>query len=195
MMQTGSMSAAVNGDFEYDDESLEELQAAWDQGIPVTTGRLPSVLDIAEVLLERLPGDVDGLKLEKLCYLVQAEHLASTGLVAFSEPIEAWINGPVVDRLYQKHKHKQRSAITTVGGDTSVVTDPVLLEIIEAVVLEYGHWTGPQLWTLTHNQAPWLDAREGLGPKERSRTPIPPGAMREFFARVDAAVDGDSRDD
>ncbi|CCK63858.1 Panacea domain-containing protein [Mycobacterium canetti] len=190
------MTAAWDGcsDFYEEDEPLDVLLAIADKGPHAVTGRPPSVVDVAESLLERLGGEVDGWKLEKLCYLVQAKHLALTGLPAFLEPIEAWTHGPVVDRLYQEHKHQQ--SIRTVHGDARIAEkDDTISFVIDAVVREYGNWTGRQLRELTHNQQPWLEARRGLAPTERSRRRISPGTMREHFELQEQLPDDDLEDD
>lgn len=176
MMHTVAMSAPWD-----EDESLEDLRSAYRRGPKVITAPLLSVVDVAELLLERLHGHVDGWKLEKLCYLVQAKHLAQTGLPAFREPVEAWTHGPVVDRLYQAHKGQ--ASIDTVRGDARVAeNEETISQVIDQVVADYGGWTGRQLRELTHAQEPWLEARRGLGPGDRSRRQIAPGTMREYFA-------------
>lgn len=132
-------------------------------------------------MLERLNnGPVDGWKLEKLCYLVRGKHLAQTGLPAFGESIEAWAHGPVVDRLYQKHKG-QRSIRTVRGNPWLAEKDETVSRVIEQVVEDYGNWSGRQLRELTRSQKPWLEARQGLQPMQRSRKTIAPGTMREYF--------------
>lgn len=172
-------------DFYEDDEPPEDIEAAWASGTPVVTGKPASVLDVAAALLDRL-GPLDGLQIQKLCYLVQANHLAATGLAAFLEPVEAWANGPVIDKLYQQHK--RQPLITTIPGDPTEVDD-TLTDIINEVIGEYGHWSGLQLRALTHGQPPWLDAREGLAPDARSRHHITPGAMREYFYQLRERAD------
>ena len=177
-----------------EDESLDDLRSAYRRGQKVITAPLLSVLDIAELVLERLPGQVDGWKLEKLCYLVQAKHLARTGLPAFKEPVEAWTHGPVVDHLYQAHKGQYN--IRSVGGDArDAESEDTISQVIDEVVEGYGAWTGRQLRELTHSQAPWLEARQGLNPSERSRRQIEPGAMREYFEVLEQLPNDDYEDD
>jgi uncharacterized phage-associated protein len=192
-MQTVDMAMSWD-DFDQDEESAEDLRASFAKGTPVVTGRQLSVVDVAEALLERLPHGVDGWKLEKLCYLVQAKHLAQTGLPAFREPVEAWTHGPVVDRLYQVHKHDPR--IFTVRGDArSAEKEDTVASVVEQVVAAYGDWSGRQLRELTHSQEPWLEARRGLGPTDRSRRRISPKTMREYFEVLEALPNDDLEDD
>jgi uncharacterized phage-associated protein len=143
---------------------------------------------------QKLPGEVDGWKLEKLCYLVQAKHLAQTGLPAFGEDIEAWTHGPVIERLYQRHKGQ--SHIRTVHDDARLAEkDESVSQVVDQVIEGYGGWTGRQLRELTHGQEPWLEARRGLRPNERSRSRIAPGTLREYFEVLEQLPNDDLEDD
>jgi uncharacterized phage-associated protein len=190
------MSADWDGrsDFYEDDEPLEDIARIVRRAPNAVTGRPVSVVDVAESLLEKLPGPVDGWKLEKLCYLVQGKHLTQTGLPAFAEPIEAWSHGPVVDRLYQEHSGQK--FVSTVHGDARLAEkDETVGRVIEQVMSSYGSWSGPQLRELTHSQKPWLEARRGLAPTQRSRTRIAPGTMREYFELLERLPNDDAEDD
>jgi len=191
------MTAAWDGrsDFYEDDEPIEAVHSVVRRAPDAVSGRRPSVRDVGAALLVRLPvTPVDGWKLQKLCYLVQARCLAHTGLPAFHEPIEAWTHGPVVDSLYQTHRGQ--SAITAVPGNADLVAqDDVLVGVINTVIDEFGEWTGKQLRELTHSQQPWLEARRGLRPNERSRRHLKPATMREYFRLIDALPDDDAEDD
>lgn len=190
------MTAAWDGhsDFYEEDDPVEGLLAVADMGPDAITGQPVSVLDVAESVLERLPGGIDGWKLQKLCYLVQAKHLAQTGLPAFREVVEAWTHGPVVNRLYQEHKGQ--AWIETVHGDARLAEkDDTVTRVIDQVVREYGEWSGRQLRELTHGQIPWLEARHGLRPNEGSRRPISPGTMREYFELIEELPNDDLEED
>jgi uncharacterized phage-associated protein len=54
-------------------------------------------------------------------------------------------------------------------------------ESIDAVVDFYGKFSAHQLSELTHREAPWRDAREGLTPGERGNAEISDSAMAEFY--------------
>jgi len=149
-----------------------------------------SVVDVAAVLLSMMPGGVDGWKLQKLCYLVQGKCLAKMGSSAFREPIEAWTHGPVIDRLYQEHK--RRRFVETLGGERRA--DDALTNIIAQVVAEFGGWSGVQLRELTRSQFPWIEARHGLGPTDRSQRYISTDTMREFFELIERLPNDDQED-
>lgn len=56
--------------------------------------------------------------LQKLVYYSQAWHLVWEERRLFEEPIEAWVNGPVVRELYRRHRGLwQVDASTSLGGN------------------------------------------------------------------------------
>lgn len=181
-------------DFYEEDEPLEVIKRITSRRPDAVTGKRPSVLDVAAAVLEELQLEpVDAWTLQKLCYFIEGRHLAETGLPAFQEPIEAWKNGPVVDRLYQDHKGG--TIVGRVQGDTKKVrADSVLNEIVERTVRDYRGWSGRQLAELTHSQLPWLEAREGLAPDQRSRRKISLTSMREWFRLQESLPDTDDDD-
>ena len=182
VVHTRSMSTARDwSDFYEEDEPREVIQRIISRPPDAVTGKRPSVLDVAAAVLEELQLEpVDAWKLQKLCYFIEGRHLAETGLPAFQEPIEAWMNGPVIDRLYQDHKGA--TIVVSVRGDAKKVrSDSVLDEIVKRTVRDYRGWSGRQLAELTHSQRPWLEAREGLTPGQRSRKKVSLAAMREWF--------------
>ncbi len=58
--------------------------------------------DVARYVLDRHA--MTAMKMQKLVYYAQAWTLARTGEPLFDEPIEAWVNGPVVRALYDQHR-------------------------------------------------------------------------------------------
>jgi len=48
----------------------------------------------------------------------------------------------------------------------------------------YGDFTPTQLERLTHQEAPWIEARAGLAPDEPSRNAISMKSMKEFYSSL-----------
>ncbi|MEZ4287770.1 MAG: DUF4065 domain-containing protein [Polyangiales bacterium] len=66
---------------------------------------IASVHDVADLIIDRMGGeDIRALTLQKLCYYVQAWHLAWHGVPAFREELQAWRHGPVVPTLWAAHE-------------------------------------------------------------------------------------------
>jgi uncharacterized phage-associated protein len=113
-----------------------------------------SAHDVARELRRRL-GHAGDVKIHKLLYYCQGWHLAWFGDPAFSEVIEAWANGPVVEALWRDEKYGRS------------VPDPhplngAVLGTVEYVVSRYGNLTGKELIRLTHEEDPWRDVSESI---------------------------------
>jgi uncharacterized phage-associated protein len=135
---------------------------------------------VAAIFLDRL-GPMDTMKLEKLCYFAQAEHLGRLWQRLYGEPVQAWTDGPVIPKLFRAHR-KSRTISKITGGDAGALAKrPHPDEInttIEAVIERYGHLSGRELSDLAHAEQPWIDARRGLRDDERGDQEIPVVAMR-----------------
>jgi hypothetical protein len=55
--------------------------------------------------------------------------------------------------------------------------------IIDAVFDHYGEMSGGTLSSLTHREEPWIEARDGLSPWDRSTRPLSQATMRRFYTR------------
>lgn len=138
------------------------------------------VRDVAEYILQAR-GEMTAMKLQKLCYYSQAWSLVWDERPLFEEQIQAWANGPVCPVLYEAHRGA--FSIRTVHGNPDNL-DETALETIDAVLDVYGDKSAQWLSDLTHSEAPWLDAREGLDPGERSANPITRAAMAEYYGSL-----------
>ena len=97
------------------------------------------------------------MKLQKLAFYSQAQHLAQYGSSLFPEDFEAWRGGPVAPELY------------------------VLRGLIDSVCSALGGMTGAELSERTYLESPWLDAREGLAPSDPSNAVITQEAMHSYY--------------
>ncbi|MCS5479855.1 SocA family protein [Corynebacterium sp. YIM 101645] len=110
---------------------------------------------------EELDADLSNLKLQKLLYYAQGEHIGATGRKLFFEPIQAWQHGPVVAEVYHEAKKWGRNPIDPDEfvpenfdwDDYSDVQD----ELVK-VWREYGVYSAWALREKTHGEAPWVDA-------------------------------------
>lgn len=166
-----------------DDEPVEVVRRQFDEGLDMTVVEPVSVLDVGQAFLDRL-GAMSTYKLQKLCFYAQAQYAVWFDTRLFPEPIEAWPNGPAVRRLYAAHAKKRTVDRLPVGNARVVDDRPPAAETINYVASQYGHWTGDQLKELTHREAPWLDARAGLGPREHSDREIPVSVLRDYYRMV-----------
>lgn len=124
---------------------------------------------------------VSNLKLQKLIYYVQGWHIAlREGRPAFDDRLEAWTHGPVHPGVYRMFKDFRWSPITVRLDKPSL--DEGLKEVVDTVLAVYGSYSGFELESLTHDELPWLEAREGLPPDAESHNVLLHKTMRQFFA-------------
>lgn len=127
------------------------------------------------------PDALTPLRVQKLLYYAQGWHLAVYGIPLFVEPIEAWMHGPVVRDVYG-----YLSSHGNLGVDPAVIGAPQHLSEEHKTYLRgfwdsYRDFSAYRLYKATHTEQPWLDARKGVEPGERSNQRIPQEAMRDFF--------------
>lgn len=142
---------------------------------------MANVYDVALYILNRC-GPMPAVKLQKLVYYCQAWSLVWDGEELYHERIEAWANGPVVPALYQKHRrrYKVEASLLAKYGDVNNLSVEQK-ETIEAVLSTYSGISPYGLSQLTHNEKPWIDAREGLDRWDRGRKQISLVSMAEYY--------------
>jgi uncharacterized phage-associated protein len=141
-------------------------------------------LDVAAYILRALKQDGQQeppitRSVQKLVYYTQAWSLAWNGRPVFSDPIEAWRDGPVVRRLYSAHYRQWRVAAIPDGDPDALTSDEKA--VIDAVVAFYGHLSFDQLVDLTHHELPWQRARGDAPPGAHTWAEITPAVMRAFY--------------
>jgi len=141
-----------------------------------------NVHDVAAYILKKC-GPMSAMKLQKLVYYCQAWSLVWEERPLFPERIEAWASGPVAPDLYREHKGqfllkdwKERGSPKKLSGDDK--------ETIDVVLKAYGHRNAQQLSELTHREAPWKNARNGLAPGDPGTETITHEAMSEYYSSL-----------
>ena len=119
---------------------------------------------------------ISNLKLQKILYFIQAYFLTKTpgGNPCFKERIEAWDFGPVVPKAYHEYKQYGSADIPVMFSfidfddddiwnserksfDSTIISKEHK-EMINAVVDKFADYSATDLVTLTHRQAPWINA-------------------------------------
>jgi uncharacterized phage-associated protein len=128
--------------------------------------------------------EITNLKLQKLLYYAQAWHLAFSGSPLFHERIEAWVHGPVVPSIFRRFKSYRWDSI---DSRVHPVDDADLLKHIGAVLDVYDKYSASKLEYMTHNERPWIEARQGLPIDEPSQNEISQFTMMEFYSGLASA--------
>ena len=145
---------------------------------------MASVHDVAKYILAKR-GSMSTWKLQKLIYYSQAWHLVWRDEPLFSDPIEAWANGPVVRALYDGHRGRFSIDDWNLGDANALGGGEQ--KSVDAVLAAYGDLSGRQLSFLTHSETPWREARGDLEPTARSDAEITQSSMQAFYSALDTA--------
>jgi uncharacterized phage-associated protein len=144
---------------------------------------MATVHDVAASIL-KLTEAISTMKLQKLVYYSKAWHAVWDEEELFPEAIEAWANGPVCRELYEVHRG-WATVSSWPRGDPSRLRQNEL-ESVDVVVECYGKLPAHELSALTHREAPWRDARDGLVPGERGSREITLDEMVAYYSALDA---------
>lgn len=134
-------------------------------------------------------GPMSHLKLQKLLFYCEAYHLAYFGQSLINEEFEAWVHGPVCRELFNTFRDKSLlySDLAHTGPDpTEDISNAITSDqysLLDEVLSGLSEWTGPELERATHNEAPWKEARNGLGPADRCTAVISKDRMEEFYKK------------
>lgn len=138
-----------------------------------------SAHDVAAYILQK-QGEMTAMKLQKLAYYSQAWALVWDEEPLFREPIQAWVNGPVVPALYKVHKGQFKVADWPVGDPQRLA--PEQRKTIDSVLEYYGPRSSQWLSDLTHREAPWINARRGLDPGDPGSREISHADLAEYYS-------------
>lgn len=153
-------------------------------------------IDVANDLIrlaaaEDEPQFLTHLQLQKLLYYVQGWSLAMRNTPMFSERIEAWAHGPVVRDVYPAFAAHGYLPITSnfattqdESGSSPHELEPEECELTRAVWESYKGFSASHLWSMTHSERPWIDARGDAAPADRCENEITIEALKEFFDKL-----------
>jgi uncharacterized phage-associated protein len=140
-----------------------------------------SVHDVAKFILSER-GEMTAMKLQKLLYYSQAWSLVWDEAPLFREKIKAWANGPVVREAYDVHRGSFKVS-SWPSGRINALTQKQKTTV-RNVLKFYGGKTAQWLSDLTHQEAPWNEARKGLPEAERGDSEITLASMHEYYSSL-----------
>lgn len=148
---------------------------------------IDDVCDYVIVRLNEAATPLSVLKLHKLLYYIQAWHLAFYGFPLFTGRFQAWVHGPVSRHIYDRFKDGKsmygRITRRDLRNMFSIDQLPAhSARHIDCVLEAYAEYADVQLEELTHEEAPWIDARRGHEPNERCENLISEGGMKAYYA-------------
>jgi uncharacterized phage-associated protein len=128
----------------------------------------------ASYLAQRCP-DMTKMKLCKLLYFADKQHLLTYGRPIIGDRYIKMDHGPVPSRAYNLIKHDDRAKpeeqeffndyLTVQGNDVKSISPPNLsylsetdIEVLDEVIRTYGSLTASQLSKLSHREPAWQNA-------------------------------------
>ncbi len=142
---------------------------------------------ISDFFIQKNKTDATGLtnkKLQKLLYYSQAWSLVLFDKAMFNEPIQAWVHGPAIPRVYGVFKEFAMNDIEKdVDEDKLSNISTNEASLLEDIWKIYGKYDADYLEALTHSEEPWQHARHGVEKFEASKTEITHQSMKEFYGK------------
>ena len=133
--------------------------------------------------------EVTPLTLQKLLYYIQGNYAAIYDKPLFDAPCEAWVHGPVYRNVYNLFRDFKYNPIDDDRfvplKERALPLTPEAKEVVDRLLDTFGMYSGKVLESITHKEAPWLDARKGFLPDETSHAEISLDAMKSYFKKVD----------
>lgn len=132
--------------------------------------------------------EVTPLALQKLLYFSQGICFAVKGSEMFPDDCEAWVHGPVYQRVYELFRdfgynpiEDDRFVLFSLAEDGLSDEKKTILDI---VINSFGMYSGKVLEKITHNEEPWITARCNYEIDEPSQETISKENIREYFSEL-----------
>jgi uncharacterized phage-associated protein len=160
-------------------------QGARKLGMPTATQYADWVVDYCAT---ELGAPTDPMSLEKQLYYAQGFSLALRGEPLFAEDFEAWTNGPVVRPVWDRYHGS--SPITKVRSPRFGSAPPLLVPndqtraFLTDLIAFLSRLNALELSRATHNEEPWIEARDGLGPRDYCSDQITKSSMLTYYSAL-----------
>jgi uncharacterized phage-associated protein len=146
---------------------------------------MATIFDVARYITEKT-GEVTAMKLQKLMFYSQAWNLVWEEEPLFADDFQAWANGPVLPNLYSRHRGCFKVSAAMFNDGNLDAVSPAQRENIDKVLGFYGEQNAQWLSNLTHQEAPWKDARarDNCQPGDHSTEVITQSAIHEYYSSL-----------
>lgn len=131
--------------------------------------------------------NITNKKLQKLLYYAQAWYLVFYNKTLFKDRIEAWVHGPAIRSVY---RHFKSFGYQPIQKDVreDIFQNGLLSknekDLLDEIWNIYGKHDAFYLERLTHNEDPWIEAREGIESCESSSIEITVDSMKTYYNKL-----------
>lgn len=145
------------------------------------------MLRVIAYVFEQLK-EVTPLMLQKLLYFIQGVYSALYRKPIFPEDCRAWTHGPVYPEVYDlfrdfKYNPIDDARFALLEGTADALTEDEK-KVIDLIVNTFGMYGGKVLERITHNEAPWKDARKGCSDSIPSSELLPKKSIMSYYEAV-----------
>lgn len=141
---------------------------------------MATVFDVAKYVLEHT-GKITTMKLQKLVYYCQAWSLVWDEVPLFEEDFQAWANGPVCPELFERHKGRFEVDVSLFSNIPDYNFSQDAIETMDSVLSFYKDKEPQWLSELTHKDAPWKEARQGIPNGASCSNVISKDSMQQYY--------------
>ena len=106
----------------------------------------------------------------------------------FEEDCQAWVHGPVYGQVYGMFRDFKFNPIdderfAVLRGRYAILKREAI-SVLDAVLGSFGQYGGKLLESITHQEAPWLEARQTADECERTQNVMDKDAIKRYFLEV-----------
>jgi uncharacterized phage-associated protein len=117
-----------------------------------------SLQNIASYILNKFPGEITPMKLQKLLYYVKVWTLvADKKMIKSSDAFYAWKHGPVHPGIYHTYKAYKNNPIQDTPKHSPLSKDEK--EVVDFILDSYGFYNAITLSKATHAEDPWINKK------------------------------------
>lgn len=132
--------------------------------------------------------EITPLALQKILYFIQGIYMVLFGEELYKEDCMAWVHGPVYEEVYAlfrdfKYNPIEDNRFAIFKGRFEELSEQEK-KTIDLVINSFGRYSGKELEKITHNEAPWKNARTDYEPLQPSRKKIEKKDIKEYFSQV-----------
>lgn len=132
--------------------------------------------------------EITPLALQKILYFIQGIYMALFDKPLYEEDCMAWTHGPVYEDVYNLFKDFKYNPIDdnrfAIFKDRFEELGEQERKVIDLVINTFGKYSGKALESITHEELPWKNAREGYEASEPAREIISKDEIRNYFTHV-----------
>lgn len=159
--------------------SREPLLYHFGRGLIMAAARIEDIAQYVVWFGQDCGDPVTHLKLQKLCYYIEALYLAAKDKPLTGELFEAWAHGPVCQKLWKEYKNFGWNRIELEAKKPNLPLD--VEKHVQDVLDAYFEFPASTLEKMTHNETPWRSARGALPDDAPSNAVISKEEMRSFY--------------